>query len=689
MPERFSARTAQRPDASRRRAIAVAIFLCGWMVVIGARLVYLQTVRHEELSKRARSQQQRDIVTNAARGLILDRQGREMARSVEVESFFAVPGEIEDVDETARKLAGALKTDAAPLAERLRQAKEARRSFLWVARKLDDAEAAAVTALNLKGVYPRKESKRRYPNNELAAHVVGFVDLDDKGLAGVERVYNASLEGEQGKLFVEGDARRQSYESVEVAPREGQTVVLTIDQTIQYQTERALAAALERSRAKSGTAIVLDPRTGEILALANAPTFDPNEPTGSDPETRASDALQNIYEPGSTFKMVAYSAAIEERLAQPEDRIDCQMGAITVAGRVVHDHTAFGTLTLTEALAKSSNVAAIKLGLKVGDARMYDYITRFGFGAKTGIELPGETQGILRKVERWHPSSIGSIAIGQEIGVTPLQIAAAFGTLANDGVHVAPHLVREVRDAAGATARRAEPQQRRVISPETARVVRRMLESVTVKGTAKAAQLEGYTAAGKTGTAQKIDPQTKTYSTTKFVASFVGFAPVENPAVVIAVVINEPVGAYHGGDVAAPVFRDIAEDVLPYMNIAPDTEVEQPSVREQLLAERAQTPSGSESALMSDAPTGETVGLPEVARQGGDGEVVYATAADASALLMPDLRGRSLRDAARICAQLGLELEARGEGRAFRQFPEVGASVAPRQVVRVDFGRSN
>jgi cell division protein FtsI (penicillin-binding protein 3) len=659
------------------------------MVVIGARLVYLQTVRHEELSKRARSQQHRGVVTGAARGLILDRQGREMARSVEVESFFAVPTEIENIDETARQLAAVLKTEAAPLADRLRQAKEANRPFLWLARKLDDADAAAVNGLNLKGVYPRKESKRRYPNNELAAHVVGFVDLDDKGLAGVERVYNASLEGEQGKLFVEGDARRQTYESVEVAPREGQTVVLTIDQTIQYQTERALAAALERSRAKSGTAIVLDPRTGEILALANAPTFNPNEPTRSDPEARASDALQNIYEPGSTFKMVAYSAAIEERLAQPEDRIDCQMGAINVAGRVVHDHTAFGTLTLTEALAKSSNVAAIKLGLKVGDARMYDYITRFGFGTKTGIELPGETQGILRRVERWHPSSIGSIAIGQEIGVTPLQIAAAFATLANDGIHVAPHLVREMRDAEGETTRRAEPEQRRVISPETARVVRRMLESVTVKGTAKAAQLEGYTAAGKTGTAQKIDPQTKTYSTTKFVASFVGFAPVENPAVVIAVVINEPVGAYHGGDVAAPVFRDIAENVLPYMNVEPDTEVVEPSVREQLLAGNSQTPAATTRAPEEEAAeTGEQVSLPEVAREGSDGEVVYAAAADA-ALLMPDLRGRSLRDAARICAQLGLELEARGEGRAFRQFPEVGASVAPRQVVRVDFGRSD
>jgi cell division protein FtsI (penicillin-binding protein 3) len=662
------------------------------MVVIGARLVYLQTAQHAELSRRARAQQQRAMPTSPWRGLILDREGRELARSIDTDSFFAVPAEIENADEAASRLARVVGADAAGLAERLRQGQESGRGFVWVARRLGVDQSKAVTELKVRGVYSVKEAKRRYPNGELAAHVVGFVGLDGEGLAGVERFHNASLEGEAGKLFVEGDARRKTYASVEMAPRPGQSIVLTIDQTVQYQTERALAAAVRQSRARSGTAIVLDPRNGEVLALANAPTFDPNEPGESDSQARSSDALQNIYEPGSTFKMVAYSAAIEERLARPEDRIDCQMGSIKVAGRVVRDHTAFGTLTLTEALAKSSNVAAIKLGLRVGNQRMYDYITRFGFGAKTGIELPGETQGLLRKVERWHPSSMGSIAIGQEIGVTPLQMASAFGALANDGVHVAPHLVRELRDEEGATVRRAEPAARRVIGAETARTVRRMLESVTLKGTAKAAQLEGYTAAGKTGTAQKIDPRTKTYSKTKFVASFVGFAPVENPSVVIVVVINEPVGAYHGGDVAAPVFREIAEQVLPYMNVAPDLEIEAPTVREQLVAENSQSSRRPvASGTRGEEEAREAVELPEVAKQGaGDdgGEIVYAMAGD-RALLMPDLRGRSLRDAARICAQLGLELEARGEGLAVRQSPAVGSHVAAGQLVRVDFGRSD
>lgn len=690
MRERSLGHTALRPDASRRRAIAVAIFLCAWMVIIGARLVYLQAAQHDELSRRARAQQQRAVPTTSWRGLILDREGRELARSVDADSFFAVPGEVEDTDEAARRLARVLATDASTLAERLRQAKADGRAFVWVARKLDEEQARAVNALKIKGVYDYKEAQRRYPNNELAAHVVGFVDLDGEGLAGIERFHNAALEGDAGKLLVEGDARRRAYESVEVAPRPGQSVVLTIDQTVQYQTERALAAAVQATRAKSGTAIVLDPHTGEILALANAPTFNPNEPGKSDSDARLCDALQNIYEPGSTFKMVAYAAAIEERLARPADRIDCQMGKITVAGRVVHDHATFGTLTLTEALAKSSNVAAIKLGLRVGDARLYDYITRFGFGAKTGVELPGETAGLLRKVERWQPSSMGSIAIGQEVGVTPLQIAAAFGALANDGVRVAPHLVREVRDADGDAIRRTTPEQRRVISPETARIVRRMLESVTLKGTAKAAQLDGYSAAGKTGTAQKIDPRTKAYSKTKFVASFVGFAPVENPSIVIAVVINEPVGAYHGGDVAAPVFREIAESVLPYMSVSPDGELKAPLTPGPLAARRAPAQTGQISVKPQDGDAHDEVVLPEVAKSAGSGddEVVYAMAGE-RALLMPDLRGRSLRDAARICAQLGLELEARGEGHAVRQSPAVGASVAAGQMVKVDFGRGD
>ncbi len=398
--------------------------------------------------------------------------------------------------------------------------------------------------------------------------MLGFVGLDAKGLAGVEQVYNAALTGEEGKRLLNADAKRRPFESEGLDPRDGRTLVLTIDQTVQYIVERELAAALERTQAKSAAAIVLEPHTGEVLALANAPSFDPNDAGGATLEQRRNDALQNIYEPGSTFKIVPFTGALEEKLITPETRIECP-GSISLPGRVVHDH-AHGSLTATEALAKSSNVAAIKLGQKLGNDRLYEYIRRLGFGTKTGVELPGETAGLIRPVSKWQPGSIGSIPIGHEVGVTPLQMAAAYAAVANDGVRVAPHLVREVRDAEGKTVERAEPESHRVVSAETARLLRRMMEEVTLKGTARAAQLEGYTAAGKTGTAQKIDPRTRAYSQSKYVASFVGFAPLENPAVVIIVVIDEAVGLHQGGQVAAPVFREIANQVLPYLDVMPD-----------------------------------------------------------------------------------------------------------------------
>ncbi|HEX8116804.1 MAG TPA: penicillin-binding protein, partial [Pyrinomonadaceae bacterium] len=445
------------------------------------------------------------------------------------------------------------------------------------------------------------------------------------------------------------------------------------------------------TQAKSAAAIVMDPHTGEVLALANAPSFDPNDAGGASLEQRRNDALQNIYEPGSTFKVVAFTGALEEKLITPETRIDCP-GSISLPGRVVHDH-ARGSLTATEALAKSSNVAAIKLGQRLGNERLYEYIRRLGFGERTGVELPGETAGLIRPVSKWQPGSIGSVPIGHEVGVTPLQMAAAYAAVANDGVRVAPHLVSEVRDAEGRTVKRAEPESHRVVSAETAQKLRRMMEEVTLIGTAKKAQLEGYSAAGKTGTAQKVDPKTHAYSQTKYVASFVGFAPLENPAVVIIVVIDEAVGLHQGGQVAAPVFAQIANQVLPYLAVPPD---QLPDVK----APAGQLAAVNGSATVLPTATGGgggteheevgTAGLPVVAEHGAGevGEIVYAEARE-SELLMPDLRGRSVRDVARICARLGLELEARGEGRALRQSPEVGAELAPGQTVRIEFGRSD
>ncbi|HEX8176002.1 MAG TPA: penicillin-binding protein [Pyrinomonadaceae bacterium] len=681
----YAALSKARPDASRRRALVIISLLVFWMLIITTRLIYLQTFQHETLARRARLQQQDAVETSPMRGLVLDRQGRELARSVDTESFFAVPSEIKDEDKAAASLAPIVGVDRDTLTTRLREGREKNRKFIWIARKLDTQQAQRIAALKLEGIRSLKEPKRVYPNGQLASHVLGFVGLDEVGLGGVEQVYNERIQGEAGKLFVETDAHRRSYQSLEVEPRPGQSVVLTIDQMVQYRTEQALLAAVENSKAKSGTAIVLDPRTGEILALANAPSFDPNDARSASAECRTNQALQNIYEPGSTFKVVAFSGAIEEGLVKPDDHIDCQMGSINVAGRIVHDHHAFGSLTITEALAKSSNVAAIKLGLRLGDERMYDYIRRYGFGARTNVELPGETNGLVRPVARWQPTSMGSIAMGQEIGVTPLQMAAAFGAIANDGVRVSPHLVREIRAQDGASLYRAQPETHRVVSAATAKILRGMLESVTVSGTAKKAQVEGYSAAGKTGTAQKIDPKTRTYSSTKYVGSFVGFAPVENPAVVIIVVIDEPAGAYHGGDVAAPVFREIAQQILPDLNVAPDMEIksENPIASALRDAEQAQMVRAElERQRQERAAT-----LPQVAGDGSD-EVVYANAT-ARGVLMPDLRGKSVRDAARICAQLGLQMEARGEGRALRQSPAAGAEVEAGHTVRIEFGRSD
>ena len=689
MLARLVAQSKSRPDVSFGRTLFVAAVIGFWMFAVSARLVYLQVSQHDGLVNRARQQQQNAIETSPMRGNLLDRYDRELARSIQTVSLFVDPDGLrpEELECTASQLASHFGDSQSELIKQLQDAQNEKRRFVWIARRLDIEEAKPILDLKLPGLQSLLEPKRYYPNGSLGSHVLGFVGLDGQGLAGVEQAYNAKISGEPGQLFLEKDATGRPYESFEVSASQGQSVVLTIDQAIQYQAERALQEAVQRSHAKSGSAIVLDPRTGEVLALANAPSFDPNDVAASPAENRRNWALQNIYEPGSTFKIVAFSAAIEKKLAKPDDKIDCQMGAITVAGRLVHDHKRFGVLTLSEALAKSSNVAAIKLGIRVGNESMYDFMTRFGFGSKTGIELPGETSGLLRKVEKWQPSSIGSLAMGQEIGVTPVQMAVAFGALANDGLRIAPHLVREIRDSSGNVVYKTQPEQRRVVSNETAVALRGMLEGVTLHGTAKKAQLDGYSAAGKTGTAQKIDPKTRAYSHTKFIGSFVGFAPVNNPQVVIIVVIDEPAGAYHGGDVAAPVFREIAEQILPAMGVMPDVETKSMPA---LIAEANLNPERQAKTREDDARAERErqATMPIVDTTGERaGEVVYANATS-KAILMPDLRGRSVRDVARTCAQLGLQMEARGEGRVFRQTPAAGSEVSSGQVVYIDFGRA-
>src|SRR6266550_5309993 len=400
---RLSRQSESQPDVSFRRTLFVAAFVAFWMLGISARLVYLQVSNHDNLVARAHKQQQEAIETSPTRGAVLDRQERELARTIDTISIFIAPDEfdknetqaMEEIGCTAGVLSAVLGLDQRSLVNQILEAKESGRRFLWIARRIPPDQAQTLETMDIAGVHTRKEPKRFYPNGSLAANVLGFVGLDGNGLAGIEQVYNEKITGEPGKLFIEKDSRGRAYESTEISGRPGQTIILTIDQSIQYQAEAALATAILQSGAKAGTAIVLDPNTGDILALANAPTFDPNNVSAASPAARANWALQNIYEPGSTFKVVAFSAAIEKGLAKPDDHIDCQMGSITVAKRVIHDHHPFGDLTLTEALAKSSNVAAIKLGLRVGDATMYDYITRAGerWSACGATSHPGDSLG--------------------------------------------------------------------------------------------------------------------------------------------------------------------------------------------------------------------------------------------------------------------------------------------------------
>jgi cell division protein FtsI (penicillin-binding protein 3) len=401
--------------------------------------------------------------------------------------------------------------------------------------------------------------------------LIGFTNSEHTGRAGVEMSQESVLKGEILSKIRERDRLGRVYEETKSTTATPNDVVLTISNSIQYKTEEALSKGARNSRAKSGKVVVLDPQTGEILAMANYPTFDPNDFRNIKPATWKNRAIQDSYSPGSVFKMITYGAALEEDLIKPEKTINCGEGSITVSGHTFNDSHTIGTVSYTRAFAQSSNVGAIKTGLRVGKDRFYEYARHFGFGQKTGIRLPAETSGILRSPKTWNGDSLASMSIGYEIGVTALQSAVAFATIANDGVKIQPHVIKEIRQSDGKIVSITEPEKERVVSVETARDLRKMMQRVVTDGTAKQARLSGYTSAGKTGTAWKYDPKLKAINKNKYVSSFIGFAPADNPRVVIAVVLDEPKGgSRNGGDVAAPIFREIAEQVLPELNVLPD-----------------------------------------------------------------------------------------------------------------------
>jgi cell division protein FtsI/penicillin-binding protein 2 len=676
------------------RGLALGGTLILWVACLIARLYYLQIICYTDLMERGQKQQQHVVDVAPDRGTIFDCNSRPLAMSVARESICAVPVEIPDRNMVADLLAPVVGVDALVLRDRF----ASRSSFCWVKRKAPDDEVARVRDLNLKGVYFQKELKRVYPKGELAAHALGYVGTDDNGLAGIEHSLNREIVGRAGKVVLDADARRQSFLSKGAEGVPGKNVVLTVDESIQYTAEKALAEGVAQWHAAGGVVIVQNPNTGEILAMSSRPTFNPNEYAKSPDEARVDRAIGWVYEPGSTFKIVTVSAALEEKLTTPQEVIDCQMGKILLANHVIHDHKRFGNLSVDDILVHSSDVGAIKLGLRLGKDRLYRYMTRFGFGEKTGIEAPGEERGLLKPSSLWSGISVGEMSMGQEVAVTPLQLVTAYSAIANGGVLFEPRLVRDVfGDGVHDSLRPAEGH--RVVSEHTAAMMKQMFQDVVERGTGQRARVSRYTVGGKTGTAQKIDASGH-YSHSHYIASFVGFTPVSHPALTILVVIDSPVGAIYGGDVSGPVFKSIAEQTLAYLNVPPDNASTQP-----LLASagpRHATGKGLRKPADDDADDlpGETTLVDSAAgsaqpvslRDAADSETTQPNQGtlvvdEGPLVTVPSFSGQSVRVVAKECQQQGFDLAALGSGLAVEQSPSAGAQAHAGARIIVRFAR--
>jgi cell division protein FtsI/penicillin-binding protein 2 len=563
--------------AFTRFMLIVAFFIL-WIGGIGARLVHLQVTQHETLLGKALNQRRDQTKEKLLRGTIYDRSDSCLAMSVKAKSLFADPSEIQDVEKTAAEVAKVLKLKVAEILKPLKEAKENNKRFVWLARKLDETSTQKLGELlenkdkKLPGLHFKEEQKRIYPNDSLAAQVIGFSNSDDAGLAGIELSQEELLHGAVIKGWQDRDRLGRIYDESETEEREPpKDIVLTISKSIQYKTEQALEKGVKAANAKSGVAIVMNPKTGEILAMANYPTFDLNKFSDYQAENYTNRAVQSMYSPGSVFKLVTFGAALQEKTIDANGSINCGNGVIKVAGREDRiDKECQQTISYAQALAVSSNYVAIDTGRGLGKERFYDYSRKFGFGSPTGIELPAEANGQISPPSKWNADSLASMSIGYELNITAMQAVSAYAAIANDGIRLKPHIIKEIRQDGKIISAIAQ-ESTQVISAEAAKNLRRMLREVVLKGTAKRAQLNGYTSAGKTGTAWKYDPKLKAYDENKYVSSFIGFAPADSPSVVIGVILDEPrTGARDGGQVSAPIFRDIAEQILPELNVIPD-----------------------------------------------------------------------------------------------------------------------
>ncbi len=650
-----------------RALVLAALFACALLALVG-RLTFLQVVKHDELSRLAERQRSKTIALRPARGPILDRAGQALAVSSHAESLFALPARIQDPEGAAQRLAPLLKETPGEVRKRL----QAERQFVWVKRKLPPAVAQAVRALGEPGLGFVQESLRLYPNRELAAHVLGFEGVDGRGLEGIERAWDSHLAGEPGLALVERDALGREVTGLPAVIKPstpGQGVALTLDTTIQYLAEKEVDLVWRRTRSRAAMAIVLDPRTGEVLALAIRPTFNPNSFLTMTANEWRNRAVTDPFEPGSTFKVVLAAAALQEGVARPTDRFYGEEGAITVASTVIHDWKRYGWLTFSEVLQNSSNVGAVKVGMALGRERYYRYITGFGFGSLTGLGLPGESRGQVRAPDRWSGLSLATLSIGQEVSVTALQLIAAFGAVANGGQLMQPQIVRAVIDSRGRELRGFEPRVvRQVIAPETARTLTRILTRVVEEGTGRLAAIPGYQVAGKTGTAQKIEPGTKRYSRTPGVLSFVGFAPADDPRVAMLVLLDEPKNEQWGSEAAAPIFAALGREVLRYLNVLPhDTPPVQivrgvePGMRVPVSG------AGASRAAAVSVRTGR-----------------LALEPGAASPRMPDVVGKSLRGALTILEAFDAQVEMAGRGVVVAQRPAAGEPLAPGSVARLE-----
>ena len=638
----------------KRRLVVAVVVLVAWSAGIEARLLYLQVGRHADLAARAERQQFRTVETTAKRGDILDRSGRVLAYSVEADSIYAVPTEIADPAAAATALCGAL--DGCGPAERqalMDRIRRVRRSFAYVRRQVSPDEAQRVAALELEGIGFMKENRRFYPNKDLAAHVLGYVGIDNTGLNGLESAYDTLIKGHPGTVLIQTDARRRAFSRIERPPTTGATLELTIDQYLQHLTERELRAGVEENRAAGGTVVVMDPRTGEILALANWPSFNPNAYRGARQEAQRNRAVQDLYEPGSTFKIVTASAAFEEHVVEADDLIDVSAGQIRFGARVIDDDHRYGVLSFTDVIVKSSNVGAIKVGLRLGPERLGLYVKRFGFGRRSSPDFPGESAGVVWNSAKMTDSALASMSMGYQVGVTPLQMAAAVSSIANGGELLEPRIVRAVI-ADGKRTPVPHKVVRRTVSAGTAALLTEIMEQVVERGTGTRAAVPGFTAAGKTGTAQKVVDGR--YSTSEYNASFVGFIPSREPAFAIVVVIDSPHGKnlYYGGSVAAPIFQRIADAALRHQGMPPSIDRAPP-----VLVARREDP--------REQPTSGPAARPAI--------VTLAGGTTGTAAVFPDLRGLGARDALRVLARLGMTARLQGTGVVVAQVPAVGSPI--------------